>query len=98
MIVLKCAALSGSAAFPSELIEGLPVPERRYDIANGEITLDGYAESVLHHDMLTLLSMPDGLYRPMTPSEQNARTQAARLASTVEEVAPVTPAKKQVGG
>lgn len=85
-ITLMCpGAISGQAAFPAELIEGIPTPERRYQIIDGTITLSGFSDSVLHHDAEELLK--NGLYRMPTPTEQDEMAQAAQQASMVQEEA-----------
>lgn len=88
-ITLKCKHSYGMVSFPASRIEGLPIPERHYDIVNGFVTLVGYNDTVLHHDCEELLAMPNGLYRMPTPAEQEALTQQAQQASTAQENAPV---------
>jgi hypothetical protein len=90
-IILKCRDVSGSASFPSGMVEGLPQPERHYRIDSNLITLDGYPDTVLRHDMLELLSMPDGLYRMLTPQEQSAQAAQAQAALTAVESGVPTP-------
>ena len=68
-ITLMCAHETGQAAFPEELIEGLPAPERHYDIIDGQIVLSGYADTILHHDADELLKQP--IFRMPTPAEQD---------------------------
>lgn len=95
MIVLICKYDNGSAPFHAELIEGIHAPARSYAVVDGEMLLDGYPDAVLCHDADYLLSIPGGLYRGMTPEEQNAKAQAKRKAATVEESAPVQEASKK---
>lgn len=93
-IILKCRDVSGSVAFPSGMVEGLPQPERRYAIVDNLVTLSGYPDAVLRHDMLELLSMPEGLYRMLTPQEQNVLAAQAQAAISVTEQAPVKSKQK----
>lgn len=68
-ILLMCQHESGQVAFNAEFIEGLPVPQRRYDIRNYQVVLDGgFADVIVHHDADELLKNP--LYRMPTPAEQ----------------------------
>jgi hypothetical protein len=101
MITLKCIYKAGSVAFRAEMIEALPVAERRYTIKDGEVTLSGYPDIVLSHDAAELLAMPDGLYRMPTLHEQNQAAEVMRQAATAEEVAVEAQppsSKKRVGG
>ncbi len=88
-ILVLCQNLSGSVAFSAGLIEGVPVPARIYPIADGKLTLSGYADSILQHDLEELLQMPNGLYRLPTPAEQEqfarAREAARQLQESVEQ-------------
>lgn len=86
-IRLMCRDVSGSVAFSAGLIEGLPAPARRYEIADHAVVLAGYDDFVLHHDAAELLSMGD-LYRLPTPAEQDAVAAAQQAASTVQENTP----------
>ena len=108
-IKLICRDVSGSVAFSAGLIDGLPAPERRYEIAEHQVVLAGYDDYVLHHDADELLAMPNGMYRMPTPAEQDAQAQAQQQASVVQEDAPpadsgqdvapdAKPAKKSSGG
>lgn len=76
---------SGEAICPAAIIENRHIPERRYKIEEGVVTLAGQPEPVLNHDYLALVSMPGGHYRPMAPSEQNALRKRKEAQSTVEE-------------
>ncbi len=86
-ITLKCAHESGSAAFSAEMIEAVQAPERRYEIVNGMVILDGYPDVVLHHDADELLRNP--LYRMLTPGEQDALAAKEQADSSVAESVPV---------
>jgi|SRR5581483_2597740 len=97
-ITLKCKYESGSVALHVDNINGFVVHERRYEIADYEVILDGYDEAVLKHDAQQLLMMPNGLYAMPTPKEQNVKAEAQRQAATVEETVPVVSLKKAIGG
>lgn len=76
---------SGEAICPAGIIENRHVPERRYPIVEHVVTLDRQPEAVLNHDYLALVSMSGGLYRPITPSEQNALRKRLERQVRVEE-------------
>lgn len=83
-IILMCQHESGSVAFHAKFIDGIPAPERRYDIRNHQVILDnGLAEAILHHDAEELLR--NSLYRLPTPAEQEAMAKASQQAMTVQE-------------
>lgn len=84
-IILICRNSHGSVAFPKELVEGHHAPERRYEIVDHHVTLEGHPDIILHHDADELLAMPDGLYRMPTHKELDAKAKAKREAATVEE-------------
>lgn len=71
-ITLMCAHQSGQAAFNAEWIEGIPAPQRRYDICGGKVVLAGYSDTILHHDAEDLLKQ--SIFRMPTPAEQEAWT------------------------
>lgn len=83
-ITLKCVYESGSASFPAERIEGLPVAARQYAIVSGLLTVAG-AEVVVHHDVEQLLQQ--GIYRMLIPQEQEALAKEADAAGMVQEIA-----------
>jgi|SRR5579884_880185 len=85
-IILKCRDEHGSVAFSVEQIEGLPAPERRYEIVDHQVTLSGHADVILHHDAEKLLEIP--IFRMLTSAEQDALAEAERAASSVQENAP----------
>jgi hypothetical protein len=76
---------SGYAICPAATIDGIAVPERSYGIVEHIVVLEGYSDAVLQHDYLALLAIPGGIYRPLTPSEQNALRLKQEAAATVEE-------------
>jgi hypothetical protein len=82
---LIAQAESGKAICPAGVIENRHIPERRYPIVEHVVTLDGQPEPVLRHDWLALCSMPGGLYRLMTPGEQNAMRSKLEEQTMVEE-------------
>ena len=83
-ITLKCKYSSGSVGFAAQRIEGLPVDERRYEIVNGTVTIAG-EDAIVHHDVEELLAVPGGLYRMLTPAEQETMFQEAQQGSTTQE-------------
>lgn len=83
-ITLKCVYESGSASFPAERIEGLPVAARQYAIVSGLLTVAG-AEVVVHHDVEQLLQQP--IYRMLTPAEQEQMATQVEAAGMVQESA-----------
>lgn len=85
MIYLIAKEKSGEVVCPAGVIDNHHIPERRYSIVDHVVMLDGHPEPVLNHDWLTLASMPDGQYRPMAPSEQNALRKRQERKRTVEE-------------
>lgn len=85
-IILMATVESGQAAFSAEQIEGIPAPERRYDIVNGRVVLAGFPDVVLHHDADILLA--SSIYRMPTPAEQKKMAQEAQQASQAQESAP----------
>ena len=101
-LILKCVNPSGSVACPAGLIDGLPVPERHYQIVENQLVLEG-PDYIVHHDADDLLAQ-GVLFRMLTPKEQKALVQEAEQASLVEEsAAPEQPPalsdlKKQSGG
>src|SRR5579885_23258 len=83
-IVLLCPGVhSGQAAFQAELIEGIPAPERHYNIQDGKIVLSGFSDVVLHHDAEELLNQ--SLFRMPTPQEQEQMVQQAQQSGTIQE-------------
>lgn len=84
-IVLICKHKNGQASFAAEQIEGIPAPERRYDIIDGTIKLSGYPDVVIHHDADELLRGHAGIYRMPTPQEQNEMATAEQRKSQAEE-------------
>jgi len=82
-IMLLCENNTGQAAFPAEIIEGIPVPERHYGIIDGMLTLSGFSDVILHHDAEELLKQ--SLFRLPTPAEQEKLAKAAREASQIQE-------------
>lgn len=94
-IVLMCpGAESGQSAFLPEMIEGIPAPERRYNILNGKITLAGQPDAVLHHDADELLKQ--SIFRMPTLQEQEQMFQEAQQASMAQESAPADTAEQGV--
>lgn len=85
MIYLIAKQKSGEAICPAGIIENRHIPERRYLIVEHVVTLDKQPEPVLQHDWLALCSMLGGLYRLMTPGEQNAMNKRMMQESIVEE-------------
>lgn len=85
MIQLIAKVRSGEAICPATTINNVHVSERRYAIVEHVVTLDNQPDPVLQHDFLALCSMPDGQYRAMMPSEQNALRWKQEQAATVEE-------------
>lgn len=84
-ILLKCRNVSGSIALSAGTVAGLLVPERRYQITNHLVILEGFSEVVLHHDADQLLAQDDGLFRMLTPAEQDAITDQQRATASVQE-------------
>lgn len=97
-IILKCKYTYGSVGFRAERIEGLPVDERHYEIAGGQVVLSG-EDFIIHHDADVLLATPNNVYRMPTPAEQEQMAQAQEQASIVQEnEPPAQKSKKQNGG
>lgn len=86
-LILYCRDAYGSVSFPAESINDVPAPERHYRIADHLLVLSG-TDALVHHDADELLAMPDGLYRMLTPTEQDALVQVQQTASSVQETAP----------
>lgn len=72
---------NGQVAFAADEPRG--VPERRYHIVDGVLTLTGYAEDILHKDAAELLG--GDAYRLLTPQEQEAMAQDAQQANQIQE-------------
>jgi hypothetical protein len=85
MIRIISSTKSGQAICPAAVIEQVLYDERSYPIVGYVVTLDDQPENVLHHDAMALLSLPDGGYRPMRPSEQNTLRIHEEAQRTVEE-------------
>lgn len=97
-MLLICAHESGQAAFAAKWIEGIPAPERRYQIIDHRVVLDnGFADAIIHHDVEELLRNP--LYRMPTPAEQEAWMHTEQKKTVLEEddtpVAPPAVSKKK---
>lgn len=71
-------------------LAGFAVPQRRYSISNHLVVLTG-PDVVVHHDADELLGMPDGLYRVLTPGEQEAMVATQTKQGMIQEQEPATP-------
>ena len=95
-IILICRHSHGQVSFPASLIEGRHAPERRYEIVDHHVTLEGHLDIILHHDADELLAMPGKMYGMPTPAEMDELAEGARQAAMVQEDAPTK--KKASGG
>ncbi len=84
-ITLICKHETGQATFPAKRISGHQASERRYNIVDHKVVLEGHHDDVLKADAQELLAMPDGLYRMPTAAEQEQWQKETEKAKQIQE-------------
>lgn len=96
-LILRCKYQAGSVSFPAQSVDGVAASARQYEIVDGLVTLAG-EDAIVQHDVDELLAQ--GIYRMLTPQEQEQLAKQQAQSSQLQESAPdVPPAvdKKKAG-
>jgi hypothetical protein len=82
-VLIKCAGTSGQVALPHKIVEGKTMPERRYEIVDGFVTVDDDDPAIIAHDVNEITSMRG--FSLASASEQEATTSSKRKTSSIKE-------------
>jgi hypothetical protein len=82
-VLIKSEGVSGQVALPHKVVEGKTMPERRYDIVDGFVTVDDNDPAIVAHDVEEIVAMQ--CFSLASASEQEAATNTKRKTSSIKE-------------